>query len=128
MHDRTSTARPLAVVHIQSFDHLVFRAILSHYLTILAFIVKKKSHIDVRYISKFTAFISHNGCSESCGFRTGTFPLAIFLGNNIHFFSVASVRAPIVRGPFSTRSHINPYIMSDDIIFKGFRIIMLYFH
>lgn len=53
-------------------------AILSDYLTTLAFIVLY-SHIDARYIVRFKAFVSHNVCFRSSQFRTNTFPYTIIL-------------------------------------------------
>lgn len=75
--DETSTL-PIALVHVQSSDHLVFHAILSHYLTTPAFIVQHL-HIDTKYIARFNAFTMHNGRSKMCKFRTSTFSYAIIL-------------------------------------------------
>lgn len=50
-HDRSSAVRPIAMAHVRSSDHLVFRirTILSHYQTILTFIVQQL-HLDTRYV------------------------------------------------------------------------------
>lgn len=87
-HDRTSVVRPMALPHVQSSDHLVFHAILSHYLTTLAFIVQHL-HIDARYIARFNAFISHNGRSESFEFHRVLFHMRLVwqqFANYIYFF------------------------------------------
>lgn len=74
-HDRTNAARPIALAHVPS-DHLITRAILSHYRTTLTFILLQ-SHLDARYIAKFNAFASYNGRFRWCEFRTNTFSYAI---------------------------------------------------
>lgn len=51
-------ARPIALTHVQSSDHLISRAILLHFLTNLAFIVQH-SHTDTIYIARFNAIASH---------------------------------------------------------------------
>ena len=53
------------MAHVQSYDHLITRAILSHYLATLAFIVQQ-SHINARPIARFNAFASQNGRFRSC--------------------------------------------------------------
>ena len=58
--DCTSTARPIAMAHVQSYDHLITRAILSHCLATLVFIVQQ-SHINARPIARYNAFASQNG-------------------------------------------------------------------
>ena len=74
--DRTSAARPIAMAHVQSYDHLITRAILSHYLATLAFIVQQ-SHINARPIARFNAFASQNGRFRSCDRCATTFSYAI---------------------------------------------------
>ena len=74
--DRTSAARPIAMAHIQSCDHMTTRAILSHYLATLAFIVQR-SHINARPIARFNAFASQNGRFRSCDRCATTFSYAI---------------------------------------------------
>lgn len=46
-HGRTGAARPIALADVQSSDHLVIRAALSHNLTTVAFIVQQ-SHTNAR--------------------------------------------------------------------------------
>ena len=77
MQDRTSAARPIAIAHVQSYDHLITRAILSHYLATLAFIVQQ-SHINARPIARFNAFASQYGRFRSCDRCATTFSYAIF--------------------------------------------------
>ena len=69
-------ARPIAMAHVQSYDHLITRAILSHYLATLAFIVQQ-SHINARPIARFNAFTSQNGRFRSCDRCATTFSFAI---------------------------------------------------
>lgn len=40
-HDRTCASRPIALARVQSFDHLITRATVSHYLTTLASILQQ---------------------------------------------------------------------------------------
>lgn len=104
-HDRTGSAHPIALAHVQSSDHLVIRAILSHNLTTLVFVVQQL-HSDTRLIVKFNVFTSHNAHSESCEFRMSNFHMRLFwqqFTNHIYFFQlheyfVASARASIVKG------------------------------
>lgn len=86
--NQTSAARPIALAHVQSSDHLVFLVILLLYLTTFAFIAQQ-SYIVVRYITRFNAFSSHNG--RSCKFRTSNFSYSISFNwqqvmNLIYFF------------------------------------------
>ena len=76
--DRTSAARPIAMAHIQSYDHLITRAILSHYFATLSLIVQQ-SHINARPIARFNAFASQNGRFRSCDRCATTFSYAIIL-------------------------------------------------
>ena len=69
-------ARPIALTHVQSSDHLVSRAILSHYLSKVPFIVQE-SHIDARYIARFNAFTSHNARLDRANFVRILFSNAI---------------------------------------------------
>ena len=64
------------MAHVQSYDHLITRAILSHYLATLAFIVQQ-SHINARPIARFNAFASQNGRFRSCDRCATTFSYAI---------------------------------------------------
>ena len=64
------------MAHVQSYDHLITRAILSHYLATLAFIVQQ-SHINARPIARFNAFASQNGRLRSCDRCATTFSYAI---------------------------------------------------
>lgn len=104
-HERTSAARPIALVHVQSSDYLVTRAILLHYHTALAFIVHQL-HINARFIARFTAFTSQNGRFESCEFCMSTFSFVNTLWTVYDpylIFSVARIfcspaRVPIVKG------------------------------
>lgn len=104
-HERTSAARPIALVHVQPSDYLVIRAILLHYHTALAFIIHQ-SHINARFIARFTAFTSQNGRFESCEFCMSTFSFANTLWTVYDpylIFSVARIfcspaRVPIVKG------------------------------
>lgn len=75
-HERKSAARPIALVHVQSSDYLVIRAILLHYHTALAFIVHQ-SHINERFIARFTAFTSQNGALNRASFVWVLFHLQI---------------------------------------------------
>lgn len=50
-------ALPIALAHVQSSDHLVSRAILSHYPSTAPF-TGDQSHLDARYILRFNAFTS----------------------------------------------------------------------
>ena len=70
-------ARPIALAHVQSPDHLVSRAILSHYLSTVAFIVKQ-SHIDARYIARFNAFTSHTARLDPANFVRILFQMRLF--------------------------------------------------
>ena len=64
------------MAHVQSYDHLITRAILSHYLATLAFIVQQ-SHINARPIARFNAFASQNGRFRSCDRCATTLSYAI---------------------------------------------------
>ena len=64
------------MAHVQSYDHLITRAILSHYLATLAFIVQQ-SHINARPIARFNAFASQNSRFRSCDRCATTFSYAI---------------------------------------------------
>lgn len=56
-HDWMSDACPIASVHLQSFDHLAFRVILSHYVATLAFSVQQL-HKDARPVINFSVMFS----------------------------------------------------------------------
>ena len=64
------------MAHVQSYNHLITRAILSHYLATLAFIVQQ-SHINARPIARFNAFASQNGRFRSCDRCATSFSYAI---------------------------------------------------
>ena len=64
------------MAHDQSYDHLITRAILSHHLATLAFIVQQ-SHINAKPIARFNAFASQNGRFRSCDRCVTTFSYAI---------------------------------------------------
>lgn len=69
------------------------RAIPSHYLITLAFIVQK-SYIDAKYIARFNVFTLHNSRFESGELSTSTFYMQLFLQqftNHILFFLVARI-------------------------------------
>ena len=86
-------ARPIALAHVQSSDHLVSRAILSHYLSTVAFIVQQ-SHIDARYIARFNAFTSHNARLDRANFVRILFSNAIISAtvyDSYLIFSVARI-------------------------------------
>ena len=91
--DRKSAPRAIALTHVQSSDHLINCAILSHYFTTLAFVVQQ-SCIDARYIARFNAFALHNGRFRSCEFRRNIFSCAIISAtvyNPNQNFSVARI-------------------------------------
>lgn len=97
-HERTSAARPIALVHVQSSDYLVTRAILLHYHTALAYQRKIYSKIHCIYIAERRF--------ESCEFCMSTFSFANTLWTVYDpylIFSVARIfcspaRALIVKG------------------------------
>ena len=114
-------ARPIAMAHVQSYDHLITRAILSHYLATLAFIVQQ-SHINARPIARFNAFASQNGRFRSCDRCATTFFICDYFGNSLrsrskffdsHDYLVASDRAPMVKGPLNVCEMCNEKILKD---------------
>lgn len=70
-------ARPIVLAHVQLSDHLVSRAILSHYLSAVAFI-EQQSHIDARYIAIFNAVTSYNARSDRANFVRILFQMPLF--------------------------------------------------
>lgn len=98
----------IALAHVKSSNHLVSRAMLSHYLTTLLFIVLE-SLIDAGYFARFT---SHNGRSRSCELRTITFSHAITSATiSKNTFAIAFVLQP----PFST-AHQIPFSVQTSFI------------
>lgn len=74
--DRRSTECQILPANVQLSIHLITHAILSLYITTLAFTVQQ-SHMDARYIAKFNAFRSHSGRFRLRKVRTNTFSYAI---------------------------------------------------
>lgn len=83
-------ACPIALAHVQSSDPLVSRAILSHYLSTVAFIVQQ-SHIDTRYIARFNALGSHKARLDRAIFVRILFSNAIISATGYDSYLIFSV-------------------------------------